>query len=208
MAKTPCSQCKGPGCDPWSETPHATTKSLHATTKSQCSQVKYNIFKKTYNNNSSSSDNHCNGNTQHWQGCGIEKCFNNSIKIITTHFLRNKSALKNVWNLHLCNNYTSDNLREEYEKKQINSKIQIATLWKTVENEQSPICISKFWFYSPPILLPPPRGCPEPRLSHSCNTLTVAISQSTMFLAFLTLIIISNNAFIFVLFYCLFHPLD
>lgn len=79
--------------------------------------MKYNLFKKKYNNNSSSSDNHCNGNTQHWQGCGIEKRFNNSIKIILTHFLENKSALKNVWNLHLCNNYTSNNLREEYERK-------------------------------------------------------------------------------------------
>lgn len=59
-----------------------------------CSQVKYNVFKKKHNNNSSSGDNHCNGNTQHWQGCGIEKHFNNSIKIIITHFLENKSALK------------------------------------------------------------------------------------------------------------------
>lgn len=45
--------------------------------------------------------------------------------------------------MHLCNNYTSDNLREDYERKQINSKIQTATLWKRVENEQSSICISK-----------------------------------------------------------------
>ena len=45
--------------------------------------------------------------------------------------------------MHLCNNYTSDNLREEYERKQINSKIQTTTLWKRVENEQNPICISK-----------------------------------------------------------------
>lgn len=138
----------------------------------------------------------------------LRSTFNNSMKIIITRFPENKSALKNVWNMHLCNNYTSDNLREKYERKQINSKIQIATLWKTVQNEQSPICISKYCFYSPPILLPPPRGHPEPPLSHSYNDLMVAVSQSTMLLTFLTLITISNDAFIFVLFYCLLHPLD
>ena len=94
MAESPRSQCKGPGCDPWSEIPLATTKSLHATTKARSSQVKYNVLKKKYNNNSSSGDNHCNGNTQHWQGSGTEKHFSNSIKIIIIHFLENKSALK------------------------------------------------------------------------------------------------------------------
>ena len=36
VAKTPCSQCRGPGFDPWSGIyiPHAATKSLHAVTKS------------------------------------------------------------------------------------------------------------------------------------------------------------------------------
>jgi len=35
MAKTPCSQCRGPRFNPWSgnEIPHAATKNLHASTK-------------------------------------------------------------------------------------------------------------------------------------------------------------------------------
>ena len=41
VVKTPCSQCRGPGFDPWSGKyiPHATSKSPHATTKTQCSQL-------------------------------------------------------------------------------------------------------------------------------------------------------------------------
>ena len=35
VAKTPCSQCRGPRCEPWlgNKIPHAATKSSHATTK-------------------------------------------------------------------------------------------------------------------------------------------------------------------------------
>ena len=49
VAKTPCSECRGPGFDPWSgnEIPHATTKSFHtpakephAETNTWCSQKK------------------------------------------------------------------------------------------------------------------------------------------------------------------------
>ena len=38
VAKTSCSQCRGPGFGPWSENliPHAETKSFHATTKRSC----------------------------------------------------------------------------------------------------------------------------------------------------------------------------
>lgn len=49
----------------------------------------------------------------------LRSTFKNSMKIIITRFPESKSALKNVWNMHLCNNYTSDNLREKYERKQI-----------------------------------------------------------------------------------------
>ena len=41
VAKILCSQCKGPGFDPWSGNwiPHAATKSLHAAVKTWHSQV-------------------------------------------------------------------------------------------------------------------------------------------------------------------------
>ena len=41
VAKTLCSQCRGPRFDPWSgnQNPHATTKSLHATTKERRNRV-------------------------------------------------------------------------------------------------------------------------------------------------------------------------
>ena len=41
VAKTPCSQCRGPGFNPWSGNyiPLATTKSSHAATKTQRSQI-------------------------------------------------------------------------------------------------------------------------------------------------------------------------
>ena len=44
VAKTLCSQCRGPRFNPWSGNwiPHAATKNLHATTKTQHSQI--NIF--------------------------------------------------------------------------------------------------------------------------------------------------------------------
>ena len=41
VAKTPSSQCRGPGFDTWSGNwiPHATTKIEHATTETQHSQI-------------------------------------------------------------------------------------------------------------------------------------------------------------------------
>ena len=42
MAKTPCSQCRGPGLDFWSgnQIPHASTKGSHASTKLQPNKLK------------------------------------------------------------------------------------------------------------------------------------------------------------------------
>ena len=76
VVKTPHSQCRGPGFNPWSGNwiPHATTKSPHAATKTWCSQINTHLKKKKELTYPAAVPNSCHFLSFHWKS-KLSLCF-------------------------------------------------------------------------------------------------------------------------------------